>query len=136
MPTDLEELNRVLDVLPTEVLGRHKERTEGTVLYRADGEPDLFLEVMESDDVGVRDETNRELLEMTAAGEGRTITVRRLDPSAGIMYVGGTQGSGIEVRHFLTWATEDGPYLFAAGADTADALNAVVDAFAKAAGSA
>ena len=135
MPVDERELNRVLDALPNDLLGRQRERDGGTVIYRADGEADLFLEVMEADDVGVRDETNRRLLEMTAGGEGRTIAARQLDPAAGVMYVGGTEGSGAEVVHFLTWATEDGPYLFAAGADTEDALAALIDAFVKAAAS-
>ena len=140
IPVDVEELNRVLDAFPTELLGRQRERSDGTVVYLGDGEsaeePVVFLEVAEAEDVGVRDETNRELLETAATGGGGRVTDSQTDPSAGVMYVRGTEESGDDVRHLLTWATEDGPFLFVAVADTTDTLDALIDAFAKAAASA
>ena len=139
MPTDEQSLNAALDALPSELLGRQRERSDGTVIYQsesepAEGEPQVFIEVMEAADVGVRDETPRELLDMLGDGDGRTVTDRRTDPSAGVMYVRGSEKSGARTLHFLSWATEDGPYLFSAVASSSDDVDALVDAFAKATG--
>lgn len=131
MPADEQALNRVLDALPAELLGRARERSDGEVIYRGAGEADLFLVAMEAEDVGTG-ETNAELLESEARQEGRVITDRRTAPSEGVMYIRGTEGSGPDLLNFLAWTTDDGPYLFAAGADTPEALDAIIDAFAKA----
>ena len=139
IPADEQALNRVLDAMPNEMLGMQRERSDGSVIYRADretaGEPVVFLEVAEADDVGVGDETNRELIESAATGGGGKVTSSQTDPSAGVMYVRATEDSGDTVRHILTWATEDGPFLFVAVADTSNTLDTLVDAFSKAAAS-
>lgn len=133
MPADEQSLNRVLDALPSELLGRQRERSGGEVVYGGAGEADLFLVAMEAEDVGTGDETNRELLEIEARREGRVVTDRHTESSAGVMYVRGTEGSGPELVHFLAWAAEDGPYLFAAGADTPGSLDVLINEFARAA---
>ncbi len=144
MPGDEQELNRVLDAFPSELMGLRRERSEGKVIYRAEdelseGDPVVFLEVAEASDVGVRDETNRELLERTGRGvreadyEGKTTVESQTDPSEGVMYIRITDRYGLGITHSLVWATEDGPYLFAANADTEDVLDALINAFAKAA---
>ena len=135
IPADERSLLRVLQAMPDEILGRTKEQSDGDVVYRSEGAADVFLSAMEAEDVSAGEESNRELLDIEARRPGRVVTDRDTDPGAELIYVRGTEGGAPDMIHFMAWATPEGPFLFAAGADTAEHLDAVVTAFAEAAAS-
>lgn len=132
LPTDAEDLLAVLEDMPEELAGRSRvpDQPDGEVLYANGGERQLFVVVMEAADMGVRDETNPELLETEARRAGRTVTAQETDPSAHLLYVAGTEEA--ERLHFLLWTTPDNPLVFAAVADSAAHLDELLRAFADA----
>lgn len=103
------------------------DETDGEVRYGAEGQ--LFVVVMEASDMGVSDETNAELLFVESRGEGRTVIAQETNESAPLLYVAGTEGD--PPLHFLLWTTPDNPLVFAAGADSADGLDALLLAFTE-----
>ena len=135
LPVDEASLLQVLEEMPAELIGRAKQHSGGDVVYRAEGMPDVFVSAMESGDVGIGTESNRELLDTEAQAPGRKVTDRNTDSGGDLLYIRGTEGEPPEIVHFMAWATPDGAFLFAAGADTAEHLDAVVTAFAEAAAS-
>lgn len=132
LPTDVEGLTAALGDMPARLAGRARipGRADGEVLYGDDAEEPLFVVAMEAEDVGVRDETNSQLLEIEARRGDRDVTARVTDPSAPVLYVAGTEASGS--AHFLVWTSPDNPFVFAAGADSAEHLALLVTAFASA----
>lgn len=133
LPIDVEGLVAALGDMPPRLAGRPRllDRADGEVLYGGDEEEPLFVVAMEAEDIGVGDETNSELLEIEARRPGRDVTARETDPSAPVLYVAGTQPTG--PSHFLVWTSPDNPFVFAAGADSAENLALLVTAFAFAA---
>lgn len=132
LPIDVEGLAAALGDMPPRLAGRSRipGPADGEVLYGDDvGEP-LLVVAMEADDIGVRDETNAQLLEIEARRGDRHVTARETDPSAPVLYVAGTEASGS--AHFLVWSSPDNPFVFAARADTAENLALLVNAFASA----
>lgn len=132
LPVDVEGLLAALGDMPARLAGRPRllDRADGEVLYGGDTGVPLFVVAMEAQDIGVRDETNSELLEIEARRAGRHVTARETDPSAPVLYVAGTEATGS--AHFLVWTSADNPFVFAAGADSAENLALLVAAFASA----
>lgn len=130
-PTDVDAALELFGELPDEIAGlpRMPHQTDGEVRYGADGQ--LFLTVMEASDMGVRDETNAELLSIEARRDGRTVIAQETDPTAPLLYVAGREGR--PPLHFLIWTGPDEPLVYAAGAGSAEDLAAVLRAFADAA---
>lgn len=133
LPSDVEDLLAVLEDMPEELAGRSRvpDQPDGEVLYANGGEEQLFVVAMEAADMGVREETNAELLEIEARRAGRTVTARETDPSAGLLYVAGTEEA--DQLHFVLWTTPENPLVFAAVADSAAHLDELLHAFADAA---
>lgn len=132
LPIDVEGLTAVLGDMPPRLAGRSRNPgpADGEVLYGDGADEPFFLVAMEAEDIGVRDETNSQLLEIEARRGDRKVTARETDPSAPVLYVAGTEASGS--THFLVWTSPENPFVFAAGADSAEHLALLLSAFASA----
>lgn len=129
LPGDVDVALGLLHDLPDEIVGlpRMADETAGEVRYGIEGQ--LVVAVMEASDMGVSDETNAELLAIEARRQGRTVTAQETDQAAPLLYLAGTEGT--PPIHFLLWTTADNRLIFAAGADSAENLEALLLAFAE-----